>query len=91
MVECSFDKRKVGSSSLPGPMDFHMINFNKILKLRYGNFLISCLPYFINTAFISLNEFYFILIFTKIKLLQKSINNSKDKFQMLEMQMINYS
>ena len=49
VVECSFDKRKVGSSSLPGPMDFHMINFNKILKLRYGNFLISCLPSFIKS------------------------------------------
>jgi len=33
-----------------------MSNFNKILKLQYGNYLISRLPSYINTAFVTLNE-----------------------------------
>jgi hypothetical protein len=38
-----------------------------------------------------LNSNYLIDIILMNELLQKSINNSKDKFQMLEMQMINFS
>lgn len=84
VVECSFDKRKVGSSSLPGPIDFHMINFNKILKLRYGNFLISCLPSFINTAFISLNELTIIVNSNYIfKVLSFLKNDSNSLFNVL--------
>lgn len=33
-----------------------MTNFNKTLKLRYGSYLISCLPFYINTVLVSLNE-----------------------------------
>jgi NADH/F420H2 dehydrogenase subunit C len=33
-----------------------MINYNKKLKLNFGNYLISCLPHYINTVFIAFNE-----------------------------------
>ncbi len=33
-----------------------MTNFNKILKLNFGNYLVSCLPYYINTVLFALND-----------------------------------
>ena len=33
-----------------------LVNFNKELKLNFGNYLISALPHYINTIFIKFNE-----------------------------------
>lgn len=33
-----------------------MVNFNKILKLNFGDYIISCLPHYINTILLSFNE-----------------------------------
>ena len=33
-----------------------MANFNKILKLNFGNYLVSCLPRYINTVLFAFND-----------------------------------
>lgn len=50
------DKHKAGSSILLRPFFFNMPNFNKNLKLNFGNYLVSCLPHYINTVFFTFNE-----------------------------------
>lgn len=55
-LECTLDKREVGSSILLRPFFLLMSNFNKELKLNFGNYLVSCLPHYINTVLFSFNE-----------------------------------
>lgn len=56
-----------------------MNNFNKALKLNYGNYLISCLPSYINTAFVMLNELTIIVnsnfIYNTLLFLKKDSNS----------------
>jgi NADH/F420H2 dehydrogenase subunit C len=56
-----------------------MNNFNKVLKLNYGNYLISCLPSYINTAFVMLNELTIIVsssfIYNTLLFLKKDSNS----------------
>jgi NADH dehydrogenase (ubiquinone) Fe-S protein 3 len=61
-----------------------MSNFNKILKLQYGNFLISCLPSYINTALVTLNELTVIVNSKYInKVLSFLKNDSNSLFNVL--------
>jgi len=59
-------------------------NFNKILKLDYGNYLISCLPHYINTITFSLNELTIIVNSNHIhKVLRFLKNDTSSLFNML--------
>ena len=33
-----------------------MVNFNKVLKLNFGNYIVSCLPHYVNTVILVFND-----------------------------------
>lgn len=61
-----------------------MTNFNKNLKLNFGNYLVSCLPHYINTVFFVFNELTIIVHSTFISpILFFLKNDSNCQFKVL--------
>ena len=61
-----------------------MIDFNKILKLNFSDYIVSCLPHYINTVLLSLNELSIVVSSTFInKVLTFLKNDLNSQFQVL--------
>ena len=61
-----------------------MSNFNKELKLNYGNYLVACLPHCINTLYIAFNELTLVVESTFIKTVLAFLKfDSNSQFKML--------
>merc|ERR1711988_166964 len=61
-----------------------MVNWKKKVKTNYGNYLISCMPHYINTAFFSLNDLTLIVnannVHSVLSFLKNDLNS---QFQVL--------
>lgn len=56
-----------------------MLNFNKILKLNFGNYLVSCLPHYINTVLLVFNDLTIVVssryIYKVLSFLKNDLNS----------------
>ena len=56
-----------------------MLNFNKILKLNFGNYLVSCLPHYINTVLLDFNDLTIVVssryIYKVLSFLKNDLNS----------------
>ena len=56
-----------------------MVNFNKILKLNFGNYIVSCLPHYINTVLLVFNDLTIVVparyIFKVLSFLKNDLNS----------------
>jgi len=61
-----------------------MVNFNKVLKLNFGDYIISCLPHYIHTILLSFNELSVVVPSAFInKVLSFLKNDLNSQFQVL--------
>ena len=56
-----------------------MANFNKILKLNFGNYIVSCLPHYINTVLLVFNDLTIVVssryIYKVLSFLKNDLNS----------------
>ena len=70
-----------------------MANFNKILKLNFGNYIVSCLPHYVNTVLLVFNDLTIVVpsryIYKVLSFLKNDLNS---QFEILtDMTAVDYS
>ena len=70
-----------------------MANFNKILKLNFGNYIVSCLPHYVNTVILVFNDLTIVVpsryIYKVLSFLKNDLNS---QFEILtDMTAVDYS